>query len=363
MFLSSSVNQFVLRFRQSLFFRKDGFYVLPYLANSPKTMLDSMSWMPFVKVFHKKKLIKTSNPFFEGDLHYEELEEGLWILVSDVTFKKNVSYRLIYDNSLPADYYTLSLYYNKTRQTAPPALINNVVNEDKSWMLHKPGGKAVNGHFAGSKALFFIIYFSKTWLNKNTNVSGVFTSDRLKNWIVSESTGLYLPELFQDGDSSSEPILKAILNKGTNGVQNVLKLRANTLELMFRFIEKTRAPEANIKYDVLTNANRRKLLKAEKKISDAIFEGFPGIESLAHEVGLSATKLKNDFKATYGHSLFKYFQFRQMEAAKEMLLKDSELKVTYVAGILGYVNPGKFSATFKKCFGHLPSELNREKTN
>ncbi len=319
-----------------------------------------MSWMPFVKHDHKKKMMKTSTLFFEGDLHYEELEEGLWILVSDINFKKNVSYNLIYDTSLPIDYYTLSLYFNETRCIAPSALINNMVNKDKSWMLHKPGDKAINGHFAGSKAVFLMVYFSREWLLKNTQNIDIFTNGKLKNWFESDSQSLYLPEFFHETDKLSDSILKIILNKGTVGVENLLNLRVKTLDLIGAFIKKTREPDTKIQYDILGDSNRRKLLNAEKKLSEAILDGFPGVENLAREVGMSATKLKNDFKTTYGQTLFKYFQRRQMEAARELFLKEPEAKISYVAAIFGYVNPGKFSSAFKKCFGYLPSAI-REK--
>ncbi len=355
----SLLQKFILKFRQNLFYFKDGFFVLPYLANSPKIMLDSMSWMPFVKINEKKNVFHTKNLFFEGDCHYEELEEGLWILASDVKFKKNVSYELIYDTSLPIEYYTLSLYMNETRRIAPSSLINNMVNMDKGWMLHKPGDKAINGHFAGSRGLFFIIYFSQKWLDNNANSSKIFSSKKMKEWLHSDSMSLYIPQLFNATSNLSSPILKTILTKGEKGVKNKLKLKIQTLELMSTFIEKTQQKNIQSKSDIMSNPNRRKILKAEKKLSDAIFEGFPGIENLASDVGMSTTKLKSDFKETYGYSLFKYFQLKQMESAKEMLLDDPTLKISYVANILGYVSPGKFSNAFKNCFGHLPSELKK----
>ncbi|WP_075341107.1 helix-turn-helix domain-containing protein [Tenacibaculum agarivorans] len=359
MILKSVLQKFIVKFKTRLFYVKDGFFVLPYLANSPKIMLDSMSWMPFVKINEKKNVFQAKNPFFEGDCHYEELEEGLWILVSDVKFKKNVSYELIYDATLPIEYYTLSLYMNETRRVAPSSLINNMVNVDRGWMLHKPGDKAINGHFAGSRGLFFVIYFSQKWLDNNTNKNKIFSSDKMKEWLHSDSTSLFIPELFNATYNLSSPILKTILTKGEKGVNNKLKLKIQTLELMSTFIEKMQHKDVQPKSDIMTNPSRRKILKAEKRLSDAIFEGFPGIENLASDIGMSTTKLKNDFKETYGYSLFKYFQLKQMESAKEMLLQDPSLKISYVANILGYINPSKFSAAFKKNYGYLPSEVHQ----
>lgn len=357
MLLITALQKFILKFRQNLFYFKDGFFVLPYLANSPKMIIDSVSWMPFVQLDPKKNLMKSSNSFSEGVCHYEELENGLWIMLTDFIHKKNVSFKLIYDKTLPIDYYTLSLYRNETRRIAPSSLIDNMVNIDKGWMLHKPGSEAINGHFAGSRALFLNIYFSQDWLYKNSKENKVFASEELDKWLASDKKSLFLSELFKDANHIAEPIIKTILTKGDQGVQDIIKLKIQTLELMSFFIQKTKEPNFNIKHDVLTNPSRRKILKAEKKLSDTIFEGFPGISNIASEIGMSETKLKKDFKSTYGHTMFHYFQCKQMKAAQEILLKDPELKIAHVSSMLGYLNASKFSASFRKCLGYLPSEL------
>lgn len=362
MFSSSNIEKFINRFRQVYFYHQDGFYNLPYLANSPQITIDSLKAMPFVKMFPEANLMSTSNPFFEGEFHFEELEKDLWIIVSDIKFKKNVNYNLIYNKALPIKYYNLSFYLNKSKRKLQQTLINNNINIDRTWMLFKPGSEAVNSNFAGSESVLITISFSEDWLEKNSKLNGLFASGELKDWLDSDDDFLLIPELFDESDcQTSKPILDIILNKGDKGVQDILQLRIKTLELISSFIQRIKETrDESLPYFASSNQNRVKILKAEKILSDAVFECFPGIKEVATEVGVSPTKLKNNFKAIYGLSLFKYYQYKQMEVAKSMLLKNPSLKITYIANVLGYINVSKFSAAFKSCFGYLPSQVNNK---
>ena len=73
-------------------------------------------------------------------------------------------------------------------------------------------------------------------------------------------------------------------------------------------------------------------------------------------VGISPTKLKNDFKSMHDTSLYQYFNAHQMQVARELLLL-KKYNVKEVAALLGYENASKFSAVFKKTFGYNPSEI------
>ena len=358
--LLPSTQKFILKFRQRLMYYRDGFYIMPYIANSPKATLNSLESMPFIKNFPDQNKMSSNNPFFTGDFHYQELEEGLWLLVSNIKFKKNVSYDLIYDKSIPASYYTLSYYIHKNKIKSTPSLIDNKVNIDKSWILFKPGAKAINAHFAGSESIFLTINFSESWMEKNASSSDLFIDEKLKKWLKSEDECLILPELFNGSNHVSQPVLDSILFKGNKGVIDVLKLKIQSLELISFFIKKMKETGGNNRHYIPINQNRRKIIKAEKRICDAIFQDFPGVEEIASYVGMSQTKLKADFKNTYGKTLFKYYQYKQMETARNMLMKEPNLKITYIANVLGYANVSKFSSAFRNCFGYLPSEMNIE---
>ena len=72
-------------------FYRDGYYKLPYICNSPQIMLDSFKGMPYTKFNEANNYIETHNPFTDGKMYFRELSEGLWITISEIEFKKNVS--------------------------------------------------------------------------------------------------------------------------------------------------------------------------------------------------------------------------------------------------------------------------------
>ncbi len=90
-----------------------------------------------------------------------------------------------------------------------------------------------------------------------------------------------------------------------------------------------------------------------------MFEKFPGIETIATEIGMSATKLKANFKQYYGQTMFDYYNTKQLNFAKQLLEQHAN-SIKEIAHMLGYVNASKFSSAFKKHFGMLPSDFIKE---
>ena len=82
----------------------------------------------------------------------------------------------------------------------------------------------------------------------------------------------------------------------------------------------------------------------------------PTLAELARQAGFSATKLKLAFRQVFGTSLFSYSRRARLERARTMLL-EQHLSVSYVARSVGYANPSKFAAAFRRQFGMSPSEL------
>ena len=66
-----------------------GFITIPFSANSPRAIVDSLSKVPFFKkslnTIHSNSIIAT------GLLHHYELEKGLWSFISSTYHKKNVA--------------------------------------------------------------------------------------------------------------------------------------------------------------------------------------------------------------------------------------------------------------------------------
>lgn len=82
----------------------------------------------------------------------------------------------------------------------------------------------------------------------------------------------------------------------------------------------------------------------------------PTIGELSRLSAMSPTKLKNDFKNTYGLPIYEYYQKNRMLKAKSLLL-EGQHSIKEVGMLVGYSNLSHFANTFKKEFGILPSEL------
>ena len=77
--------------------------------------------------------------------------------------------------------------------------------------------------------------------------------------------------------------------------------------------------------------------------------------------GVDSKTLTRMFKRETGETPYSYLTSRRMERAKKLLLEN--VPVTEIALAVGYANPAKFSATFRRRFGVTPTEWARVKVN
>ena len=97
------------------------------------------------------------------------------------------------------------------------------------------------------------------------------------------------------------------------------------------------------------------LVRAVKERIDREYTSAPSISTLAHDYGVSPSKLTGDFKKQYGMPLHAYIiECRLCEAAR--LLRTGMYTVGEVAETVGYVKAGQFSEAFRRRFGVLPRE-------
>ena len=132
------------------------------------------------------------------------------------------------------------------------------------------------------------------------------------------------------------------------------------LNAISNFIQELDSQNTLKVFDNTNDSDRRKLFKAENILKESIYGKFPSIAFIAKEIGMSETKLKASFKKMFGVTLFQYFLTNQMKYAKEMIEK-SNVSIKEVAITLGYANASKFSNSFKKVIGDLPSVYAKNK--
>ena len=93
-----------------------------------------------------------------------------------------------------------------------------------------------------------------------------------------------------------------------------------------------------------------------EQILSGKLEGFPSLESLAQEVFMSTSKLKNLFKQVYGHTLYDYYNKSRLQRAKDLLIT-GQCSIKQAGSEIGFSNLSHFAKAFRKEFGILPRDL------
>ncbi len=96
--------------------------------------------------------------------------------------------------------------------------------------------------------------------------------------------------------------------------------------------------------------------RVEQILSSNKLEGFPSLESLAQEVFMSTSKLKNLFKEVFGYTLYDYYNKSRLLRARDMLVS-GQYSIKQAGSEIGFSNLSHFAKAFKKEYGVLPREM------
>ena len=351
------------KFKSRFFLYKNGFFEVPYLDNSPHVAIESMSRMPFTTHDKKKQVVKAAknHPFVSGALHYQEITQGLWIVLLDVKFKKNIRLNPMIDEHMPANYYTLAFQINKMPfEIKKPAVKGGLTYDYKSWALIKPEKIMPVSYFKNTNGLFYTIFFDEQWFEKNVLSIESLKNSELCAFLESDKDYIIWPEMEIDTEPSFNTIWNCMLQKGSTGVANILELKIHTLELINSFLTQLLVKEKYSHYFHVEDCDKVIVLKAERIIIEHLFMDFPAIEEVAKKLHISPSKLKTIFKANFGMPMYQYYASKKMAYARELLLQNN-LLIKDIARHVGYENISKFSAAFKKYQGYLPSDVCQQK--
>lgn len=103
-------------------------------------------------------------------------------------------------------------------------------------------------------------------------------------------------------------------------------------------------------------------IKKVKEIRDYIINSLDkkiSIEQCAIDNGIGITTFRSIFSQIYGETPTVYLRKYKMAAATK-LLSSKSISIMNIALQLGYSNPSKFSATFKKVYGILPKDYKKK---
>jgi len=145
--------------------------------------------------------------------------------------------------------------------------------------------------------------------------------------------------------------LREIVSSGGQGSAPLVL--SKTLEMVWHFTHSGgQDVSAQIPLETLRTVEKA------KSILEANMENPPDLESLASQVGMSISKLKQIFPMACGMPPFAYLRLLRMEKAMR-LLRNEGRSVTETALEVGYSNLSHFSKTFVEHFGIKPSQARK----
>ena len=341
--------------KENINFYRDGFFEIPYLSNSPQVMIKSIINSPSARHVASEQAIYRNNPFSKGVMRYREIEEGFWIIATEITFKKNVMLKAIYDEDVPSDYHTLTFSVFESQVKLQNTFQDKIPFSSKYWGFKKPNTEVGAYFYKDSVCNFYLYCFNDNWIKNNLAFETLSDDNQIKSFLNSKNGFITYQDIVPNAAELSMQVYKN-LERAKFDPESNSKLQAQTSSLVASFFTNAYNNNRKAVTDPLENTDYRKVAKAEKLITDNLATTFLGVEEIANQVNMSPTKLKNSFKAVYGTSMLQYHISKKMLLAMQ-LIQNTDMQIKNITNEVGYESPSKFAATFKKQFGKLPSEV------
>ena len=87
------------------------------------------------------------------------------------------------------------------------------------------------------------------------------------------------------------------------------------------------------------------------------------ITQIANETGFSLPYFSTQFKKYMGMTAIEYLTKKRVHLSKDLLAKDSHLRILDISGMLGFENPSTFSKHFMQEFKMTPKEYRKQTQN
>ena len=216
------------------------------------------------------------------------------------------------------------------------------------------------------------IFLSDAQDSAYVRISAGSTVKRLLIFCSHEMAGQFLPkELFEkmsafarENSMSEHPLfinlshrtmLKELFELKAGDPLSPIRMLSGIMHLMEKFLYSfVRQEQAALPRTV--KKNDLESMQHVEQILSGRLEGFPSLESLAQEVFMSTSKLKNLFKQVYGHTLYDYYNKSRLQRAKDLLIT-GQCSIKQAGSEIGFSNLSHFAKAFRKEFGILPRDL------
>lgn len=239
---------------------KNGSYHLANLFQSPQTVIASFDSMPFCKHYPERKCQISETIFIKSTMYYFNPEEELWVLVSNLQFKKNVMMKNLYDKDLPLEYHFINIHI-KDKSIVNKSLVNGLTLKNRTWSMFKAGEAVNEYHFKNSIENNITIFFTTKWLEKQIIKNPKYKTDRLKDFFDSSNSYLILDE----EDSIYDNIFEHVMNlvEGNKNDARINELKDQTYLVLSKFINKLNSEIISENHFGLNDKDRKNIQRAE----------------------------------------------------------------------------------------------------
>lgn len=346
-----TINNWTNHIQKHLFLLKDGFLELPYLSNCPQAILDSL--VKLVVTHHEtlQKYIYLNNAFCKGVMRYREMEDGFWLLATNIRIKENIIAKAVYDKNQLRNYYFLSFSVFEYKYSFKNS--NDITLLSTCWTFYKPGTEVATYFYKGTTGTFFNLAISKEWADKNISTKN-FPQKKAVEDFFNKKKGFYTwLDIAPKAHGLAKKISK-ILETESEGSFKTVDLKKQCMKLIAIFFDNSFEDNRILNNVSLNNLDYFNVARAEKMILHHLHLPFIGIESIAKDVNTSPTKLKSDFKTVFGFSMLQYHKEKNVLLAMQ-LIQNSNIPIQDITAVTGHECGSKFATNFKKRFGKLPS--------
>lgn len=341
-------------------FYKDGFFEFPYLANTPELFIKSTIKSPGSKHVPQDQTVYRNNPFIKGEMRYRKIDEGLWLSITNIQFKHNSIIKSVYAKDIPSEHYSITFTIFESEIKLQNTFIDKIPFFNKFWGFKKPGTNVGASFYKGSKCEFYIFYISPSWLEKHVPLDKLDPTMPFKMFLDSDKDFISYQDIVPNAEELAHEILHTFKTFKDNVFSETI-LKAQSLSLISSFFKNVFADLRQENYQAKGAIDYKLIAKCESIIATNIASNFIGIEALSKKLHVSPTKLKADFKSVYGTSILQYSIDKKMHLAMQLILT-TNMQIKSIANEVGYDNPSKFSAAFKKKHGKLPSEIRPDRS-
>ncbi|MEN0047080.1 MAG: AraC family transcriptional regulator [Bacteroidota bacterium] len=147
-------------------------------------------------------------------------------------------------------------------------------------------------------------------------------------------------------------LIKEIMHSQKPSYSQKLFLQARVMELLMLQVEQLQAVQLPTGKQI-DKAFQEKMYALKAFLDQQIRANF-SIKSLAKQYETNECSLKKGFKATFGYTIFDYWNTQRFDYASNLL--KSGKSVQEVAYEMGYNSPQNFSTAFKKRMGYSPKQ-------